>query len=53
MKKKQYVKPAQRIVVLQHQSNLLQYSGKQVQSLGSGSPFEDIDSDEDYEGPVR
>ncbi len=49
--KKTYEKPAMRIVLLQHQSHLL--AGSKVRSLGSGSPFDDLDSDENYDGPVR
>ena len=51
--KKKYMKPEQRIIVLQHQSHLLQASGKKVQSLGSSGPFDYEGSDEDYDGPVR
>ena len=50
--KKNYMKPEQRIIVLQHQSHLLQASGE-VRSLGSSGPFDYEGSDEDYEGPVR
>ena len=52
MKKKAYIKPEQRIVVLQHQSHLLQASGNEVQSLRGGY-FDYEGSDENYEGPVR
>ena len=50
--KKKYMKPEQRIIVLQHQSHLLQASGK-VRSLGSSGPFDYEGSDEDYDGTVR
>ena len=50
--KKKYMKPEQRIVVLQHQSHLLQASGEEVQSLRGGY-FDYGGSDEDYEGDVR
>ena len=46
------MKPEQRIIVLQHQSHLLQASGK-VRSLGSSGPFDYEGSDEDYDGTVR
>ena len=51
--KKKYMKPEQRIIVLQHQSHLLAGSGKEVQSLGSSGPFDYGGSDEYYEGDVR
>lgn len=51
--KKNYLKPEQRIIVLQHQSHLLQASSKEVQFLGSSGPFDYEGSDADYEGPVR
>ena len=48
------MKPEQRIVVLQHQSHLLQAaSGEEVRSLGSSGPFDYEGSDEKYDGPVR
>jgi len=50
--KKKYMKPEQRIVVLQHQSHLLQASGEEVQSLRGGY-FDYGGSDEYYEGDVR
>ena len=50
--KKKYMKPEQRIIVLQHQSHLLQASGK-VRSLGSSGPFDYEGSDENYDGTVR
>jgi len=53
MKKKAYIKPEQRIIVLQHQSHLLQASSKEVHSLGSSGPFDYGGSDEYYEGDVR
>ena len=49
--KKKYMKPEQRIIVLQHQHHLL--SGSEVRSHGSSGPFDYEGSDEDYEGPVR
>jgi len=52
MNKKAYIKPEQRIVVLQHQSHLLQASGE-VRSLDSSGPFDYGGSDDDYEGDVR
>ena len=52
MKKKAYIKPEQRIIVLQHQSHLLQASGE-VRFLGSSGPFYYGGSDENYDGPVR
>ena len=50
--KKKYMKPEQRIIVLQHQSHLLQASGEEVQSLRGGY-FDYGGSDEDYDGDVR
>ena len=50
--KKKYMKPEQRIVVLQHQSHLLQASGgKNLRSVSG--PFDYEGSDEEYEGDVR
>ena len=47
------MKPEQRIIVLQHQSHLLQASsGEKVQSLRGGY-FDYGGGDEDYEGDVR
>ena len=46
------MKPEQRIIVLQHQSHLLQASGEKVQSL-RGDYFDYGGDDEDYDGPVR
>ena len=52
--KKKYMKPEQRIIVLQHQSHLLLAgSGEKVQSLGSSGPFDYEGSDENYDGDVR
>jgi len=52
--KKKYMKPEQRIIVLQHQRHLLlAVSGEKVQSLGSSGPFDYEGSDEDYDGDVR
>ena len=53
MNKKAYIKPEQCIIVLQHQSHLLQASSDKVRSLGSSGPFEYEGSDEEYEGDVR
>ena len=50
--KKKYMKPEQRIIVLQHKSHLLQASGEGKLHSVSG-PFDYEGSDEDYEGPVR
>ena len=50
--KKKYMKPEQRIVVLQHQSHLLQASGE-VRFLDSSGPFDYEGSDAGYEGDVR
>ena len=52
MKKKSYEKPAMRVVMLQHQSHLLQASGQESLRSVSG-PFEYGGSDEDYSGDVR
>ena len=49
--KKKYMKPEQRIIVLQHQHHLL--TGSEVRSLGSSGPFDYEGSDADYDGPVR
>lgn len=49
--KKKYMKPEQRIIVLQHQHHLL--AGSEVRFLGSSGPFYYVGSDADYEGPVR
>ena len=51
--KKKYMKPEQRIIVLQHQSHLLlQASGERNLHSVSG-PFDYEGSDEGYEGDVR
>ena len=50
--KKKYMKPEQRIIVLQHQSHLLQASGERNLRSVSG-PFDYEGSDEGYEGDVR
>ena len=50
--KKKYMKPTQRIIVLQHQHHLLAGSGK-VRFLGSSGPFDYEGSDNGYGGPVR
>ena len=49
--KKKYIKPEQRIIVLQHQHHLL--AGSEVRSLGSSGPFNYGGSDAGYEGDVR
>ena len=49
--KKKYMKPEQRIIVLQHQSHLLQASERNLNSVSG--PFDYEGSDEDYDGPVR
>jgi hypothetical protein len=52
MNKKAYIKPEQRIIVLQHQHHLLVGSGKG--NLRSVSGYFDYGGgDEDYDGPVR
>ena len=51
MNKKAYIKPEQRIIVLQHQHHLL--AGSEVSFLGSSGPFYYGGSDEYYDGPVR
>jgi hypothetical protein len=51
MKKKQYIKPAQRVVVLQHQAHLL-IGSNEVQSLRGGY-FDYGGSDDDYDGDAR
>jgi hypothetical protein len=47
--KKEYIKPAMQVVLLQHQSHLMQASGEAVRSMG-GSPegfsYDDVE-DED------
>ena len=51
--KKKYMKPEQRIIVLQHKSHLLlQASGERNLHSVSG-PFDYEGSDEGYDGPVR
>jgi hypothetical protein len=42
--KKEYIKPAMQVVLLQHQSHLMQTSGEVVRSMG-GSNEESIDFD--------
>jgi len=44
------MKPEQRIIVLQHQSHLLQASGEEVRSLGSTGPFDYEGSDVTWKG---
>ena len=51
MNKKAYIKPEQRIIVLQHQHHLL--ASSEVLFLGSSGPFYYGGSDENYDGPVR
>ena len=50
--KKKYMKPAQRIIVLQHQHHLLAGSGEEVKSLRGGY-FDYGGSDEDYDEGAR
>ena len=50
--KKKYMKPEQRIIVLQHQHHLLAGSGEGNLRSVSG-PFDYEGSDADYDGPVR
>ena len=50
--KKKYMKPEQRIIVLQHQHHLLAGSGEEVQSLRGGY-FDYGGSDEDYDEGAR
>ena len=51
--KKKYMKPEQRIIVLQHQSHLL-LAGSGERNLRSVSgPFDFEGSDEGYNGDVR
>ena len=50
--KKKYMKPEQRIIVLQHQHHLLAGSGERNLRSVSG-PFDYGGSDEYYEGGVR
>ena len=50
--KKKYMKPEQRIILLQHQSHLLQASGERNLRSVSG-PFNYGGSDAGYEGDVR
>lgn len=52
MKKKQYIKPAQRVVVLQHRAHLLQASDRSLRSVNSDY-FDYGGSDDDYEGDAR
>jgi hypothetical protein len=52
MKKKQYIKPAQRVVVLQHQAHLLRASGQSLRSVNSDY-FDYGGSDDDYDGDAR
>jgi hypothetical protein len=44
--KKEYIKPAMQVVLLQHQSHLMQTSGEVVRSMGdSSSEWFDFDSE--------
>ena len=52
MKKKQYIKPTQRVVVLQHQAHLLQASSQSLRSFNSDY-FDYGGSDDDYDGAAR
>ncbi len=49
--KKKYMKPEQRIIVLQHQHHLLASSERNLRSVSG--PFDYEGSDEGYDGPVR
>ena len=51
--KKNYMKPEQRIIVLQHQSHLLQASSGERNLRSVSGPFDYEGSDADYEGDVR
>ena len=51
--KKKYMKPAQRIIVLQHQSHLLQASSGERNLRSVSGPFNYEGSDENYDGDVR
>ena len=51
--KKKYMKPEQRIIVLQHQSHLLQASSGERNLRSVSGPFDYEGSDEEYEGDVR
>ena len=49
--KKKYMKPEQRIIVLQHQHHLLASSERNLRSVSG--PFDYEGSDAEYEGDVR
>ena len=51
--KKKYMKPEQHIIVLQHQSHLLQGSSDKRNLRSVSGPFDYGGSDEYYEGDVR
>ena len=51
--KKKYMKPEQRIIVLQHQSHLLQASGGKRNLRSVRGPFEYEGDDEDYDEGAR
>ena len=51
--KKKYMKPEQHIIVLQHQSHLLQASSGERNLRSVSGPFKYEGSDENYEGDVR
>jgi hypothetical protein len=50
--KRNYQKPAMRVVELKHKYSILQASNYRVTSV-RGNVFEDIESDENYNGDVR
>ena len=52
MNKKEYMKPAMRVVMLQHQQHILTVSNSNVQSLRGGY-FNYGGSDEDYDEGAR
>ena len=58
MNKKEYMKPAMRVVLIQQQAQLLAGSGgdtftKTSTNLGDDDDFEFVGSDEDYTGGAR
>ena len=46
--KKEYIKPAMQVVLLQHQSHLLQTSGEVVRSMGGSNEEEIIYDDKGF-----
>jgi len=53
--KKEYIKPAMQVVLLQHQSHLMQASGEVVRSMGGSNPAGFVFDDEgiDDDGDLR